>query len=125
LAKKRKCKIRDEVARLQKRAIARCTLSYKYSEARSECVRRKIQFLLSFDEYKEVATQPCYYCNSDQIYQGTGLDRVDNTMGYIITNVVSCCGTCNQMKSNHHIELFLNKINLIYKNLFDRKDIKK
>lgn len=27
-----------------------------------------------------------------------GLDRVDNSLGYILTNVVSCCAICNRMK---------------------------
>jgi hypothetical protein len=32
-----------------------------------------------------------------------GLDRLDNTKGYIKTNVVSCCGMCNHAKSNRSL----------------------
>jgi hypothetical protein len=29
------------------------------------------------------------------------LDRIDSTIGYILSNVVSCCKTCNETKGEH------------------------
>jgi len=40
-----------------------------------------------------------------------GIDRVDNNKGYIESNVVSCCATCNFAKNILSKEDFLNWIN--------------
>jgi len=42
----------------------------------------------------------CHYCFDDLNPTGTGLDRKDNDKGYLIDNVVSCCCTCNRMRSD-------------------------
>ena len=45
--------------------------------------------------YKLLAIDKCYYnCGSKLNPTGVGLDRTDNTKGYIINNVVSCCNNC-------------------------------
>ena len=36
--------------------------------------------------------------NRNGSYVYSGLDRVDNSIGYILENVVPCCVTCNSMK---------------------------
>lgn len=59
----------------------------------------------------------CYYCGnqpsqisragSDQSeYIYNGLDRTDNSIGYITSNVVSCCGMCNYAKKGKTTEEF-------------------
>lgn len=35
-------------------------------------------------------------------------------MGYILENCVTACGDCNFMKRDKNIEIFLNKVKLIY-----------
>jgi hypothetical protein len=45
------------------------------------------------------------YYNGEYLYNG--LDRVDNTKGYIISNIVSCCGQCNRAKGILSQEEFL------------------
>jgi len=32
---------------------------------------------------------------------GSGIDRLDNTKGYIIGNIVSCCTICNIIRGEH------------------------
>lgn len=32
---------------------------------------------------------------------GVGLDRIENSKGYIISNVVPCCGSCNKIRGNN------------------------
>lgn len=45
----------------------------------------------------------CDYCGS---MKQCGLDRVDNTKGYDITNVVPCCVVCNMVKADMTKTLF-------------------
>lgn len=35
----------------------------------------------------------------DRNYYYTGLDREDNTLGYLYSNLVPCCKVCNRAKS--------------------------
>jgi hypothetical protein len=61
---------------------------------------RKIDFSLTFEEYIESISQPCFYCSDyfGKVEAGIGLDRVDSSEGYLKQNVVSCCKTCNIIK---------------------------
>lgn len=44
-----------------------------------------------------------------------GIDRVNNDLGYINNNVVSCCKTCNLAKSSLTLIEFKNWINNLIK----------
>ena len=43
-----------------------------------------------------------------------GIDRMNNNIGYEISNVVPCCSVCNKMKSSLSKEEFLTQICKIY-----------
>lgn len=90
----------------------------------SSKVRNKI-FNLSFDEFKKIILQNCFFCNELPQNKYTkvgklrkikynGIDRFDNSLGYIKSNCVPCCGLCNRMKGESSIEEFKNKISNIY-----------
>ena len=55
---------------------------------------------LTKDQYIQLIQFPCYYCNGffGKSECGVGLDRLDNSKGYVIDNVSSCCNTCNALK---------------------------
>jgi len=96
---------------------------------RRDANRRGIELLLSDNEMLTIFQQNCYYCGvspdneyrrSDKNYRGSfvynGLDRLDNSEGYTMFNVVPCCGVCNRMKSDlsggdfiEHIEKIFNR----------------
>lgn len=89
--------------------------------------KRNLQFNLTKKQFKNIIIKNCYYCNSKPnnisntktskfIYNG--IDRVDNTFGYLINNVVPCCKTCNRAKDIQNKEEFLNWIKTVYKNNF-------
>jgi hypothetical protein len=59
--------------------------------------------------------QLCKYCgkvpsSAESSYGATywynGIDRVDNSRGYELHNVVPCCGTCNKAKSGMPVDQF-------------------
>lgn len=89
----------------------------KYGQTRSKCKNEGMQFLISLEEFLELSSRPCFYCNGYLGDSGCGLDRVDNSIGYNIENVVPCCAHCNRMKSSLPLDMFLDKIKAIYKTM--------
>lgn len=55
---------------------------------------RKLPFEITLDQFSEIIQQQCYYCGD----AGWGVDRKNNSLGYIIQNCVSCCSKCNFAK---------------------------
>lgn len=113
-------KLEREIAKSQHSYQHARTPKRKYSQARSNAKQKNIQFLLTMEEYLELYKKPCFYCGKASGDTGCGLDRVDNTIGYMITNVVPCCSHCNQMKINLPLDIFLQRIRQVYKNLLAR-----
>lgn len=84
----------------------------KYKQYQANCVKRNMEFGLSFDEFKSFWNKPCHYC--DERIESIGLDRVDNSIGYKKENVVPCCWDCNRLKGNMEMVSFMDKIKKIY-----------
>ena len=62
----------------------------------------KKEFKLSFEKFKELRAQKnCFYC--EEPLKKVTIDRVDNSIGYLDTNVVASCWYCNNLKSNHNL----------------------
>jgi len=78
------------------------------------------EFLLTEEEYTEFTKKPCYICGYDK--SRVGVDRFDNSVGYIIDNCRPCCTTCNCMKLDYKYDEVINKCKTITEN-FDINDI--
>lgn len=91
----------------------------KFVSAKASAKARKLVWTISFDEYKEIISRLCYYCNGELPWKGSGLDRVDNNplVGYVLSNVVPCCATCNYMRQESTVQEFKDQIIKIAKNL--------
>lgn len=101
-------------------------LEYKmYCFYRSGSKQRGIEWNLTEQEFKSLIKQRCHYCNEepsrhqsvsyrDDYELVNGVDRIDSSKGYCITNCVPCCNTCNLMKNTLTKETFFNKISQIY-----------
>ena len=74
--------------------------SYRLNKAKQKSKQRGIEFALSLEDYSKLISDPCFYCEGKlgTVQVGTGLDRIDSTRGYVIDNVLSCCGKCNMIK---------------------------
>ena len=90
--------------------------------------KRGYFFELTKEEFKILTSSDCYYCgqNPNQLhntnknkfngnYIHNGVDRVDNSKGYIINNCVACCWKCNKMKGSWTQEEFINHCKKIAK----------
>lgn len=74
---------------------------YKYRASKKD-----LTFDISPEDFLKISSQPCFYCKQESI-NGCGLDRIDNTVGYTATNIVSCCSECNYMKGSKLQDDFL------------------
>lgn len=72
---------------------------------------RGLAWELNGEEFDKLTAQDCSYCGcppsavkqtgrSSGEFVYNGLDRVDNTLGYVLENVVACCSTCNHAKKD-------------------------
>ena len=74
----------------------------RFQQIRNGARQRDLDWELSFEDVEGFWDQPCHYCG-DEI-DTVGLDRVDNSQGYVLSNVVPCCGTCNIMRGSLTVE---------------------
>lgn len=95
------------------------------SRYRRGAKERDLSFDLTIKEFRELTSAECFYCGTEpsQIahktntfgsYLYNGIDRVDNTIGYNISNCVSCCQMCNEWKRAYSKAQFFSHIERIY-----------
>ena len=88
-------------------------LGMDYNKYCHSAKQRKIDFLLSENEFQSIVGDCCFYCQCPTV---CGVDRVDNNIGYTIDNCVPCCSFCNRLKKNWDVGLFLSKALSVYLN---------
>lgn len=73
-----------------------------YSQLRFKAKIHNQEFTLTLDQYKIlVIPNSCYYWPTHTLpLYGAGLDRIDNTKGYISENVIPCCTNCNRLRGD-------------------------
>ena len=68
----------------------------RYTTYKTNAKSRGLEFTLSIRDFENMWQMPCVYCGNE--IETIGLDRIDNTKGYTIDNVVPCCKLCNGLK---------------------------
>lgn len=99
-----------------------------YQEYISNAIKRSIPFNLTFDQFNEIISQPCYYCGTEPyvhtamlkranmqepMLKCVGIDRKDSSKFYDVDNCVPCCSKCNLMKQTSTTKEFLDHIHKI------------
>lgn len=111
-----------------KKAYGEAGKNYVLYQIKRGATSRGLEFSLTDDQVYELSQSNCYYCGAppsmrrntktqNGVYIYNGLDRVDNSKGYTLDNVVTCCITCNRMKMAHTKTKFLDKVKQIYEHL--------
>ncbi len=106
------------------------------SSTKKGAKKRNHLWQLSDDHVFKLMAGNCFYCGRKPFreYVGqranggfifNGIDRVDNTRGYLLDNCVSCCPECNQAKHTMTKESFLSLVKLIYENHYLDMGVKK
>lgn len=89
--------------------------------------RDAIKLNITETEFKQWASlsdnKKCYYCSSDKLGTGHGVDRIDSNLSYSLDNIRACCKDCNRAKAALTEQQFEELIYRIYEN-FKRKTSK-
>lgn len=72
-------------------------------------------------DFERLIQMRCTYCDGKPqkrkaggyLILANGIDRVDNSKGYVTSNCVPCCMRCNRMKSNMSVADFLDHVHRI------------
>jgi hypothetical protein len=107
---------------------ANSTYKVLIASVKSGAKKRGIAYELSFDQFKDIVQDNCFWCGEKPASKNpkgermptipapaNGIDRIDNSIGYIYTNCVASCQVCNVAKNNHTEQEFLAWIEKIYK----------
>lgn len=82
----------------------------QYINYRGGAARRGYDYRLSLDEFRGIYFLNCYYCGKTP---AKGIDRRDNSQGYLLGNCVPCCKDCNLAKRDMTERDFLSWISRI------------
>lgn len=80
-------------------------LKHNFGAYKTNAKAKGLIFAITLNEFMEIVEKPCYYCGGE----GYGIDRLDNSMGYLKGNIVSCCSMCNYMKNAYTEEDFISQ----------------
>ena len=79
-----------------------------YRNYKQAAKKRGYEFLLTKEEFVNLISGACHYCGTvgslasamvaHKDFRHNGVDRVDNSVGYLKENTVSCCAACNRSK---------------------------
>jgi hypothetical protein len=96
---------------------SKITPTYKtYAKSASS---RNIEFRLSEIEFAEIVQQSCYLCG---LVDKNGIDRFDNSKGYLLENCRPCCGHCNLMKKDQTYDSILRNADHIHVTYAERTE---
>jgi hypothetical protein len=108
--------IRHESSKLSQSIINSILGSYKVNAK-----NRSLSWEISDDFFTLLISGDCFYCGiepcqvritkrriKDGLFVYNGVDRVNNALGYLEKNVVSCCRVCNKAKDIMTQEEFLS-----------------
>lgn len=89
-----------------------------YNAYRRGAKRRGITFSLTVEDFIELCKEDCVYCgaspekreywNGRVSIESSGVDRINNNIGYIKENCVTCCTWCNFAKRELSMKDFIN-----------------
>lgn len=106
-----------------------------FSVYKNKAQKRKLEFILTFEEFNNLIKQNCYYCgkepeihagdlyklNEKEPFKRNGIDRKNNFIGYIIGNCVPCCTMCNFAKLHFSMQEYSDWLKRLYK--FNNKEL--
>ena len=122
------CLVKETTRNKNLKRWGESSLTHIYLTYKAGAKARGLSFNLSKEEVKELVDKPCFYCgetrsnekkskHNNGSYYYNGIDRVDNSFGYELSNVVPCCWKCNKGKWTMTKEDFINWIDKVYHNI--------
>lgn len=103
-----------------------------YQGYRGSAKNKGLEFTLTHEQFRKLTSANCFYCNSAPSrekqgskkskrprYRFNGIDRKDNTKGYLVDNCLPCCTICNYLKKDIPFEIFVEHIKKMFQKLVD------
>lgn len=119
-------KYRDENEEMFKEINSKRNVNdkYKIGYYKYRAEHHNIEYDIDDNIMIELFHEPCVYC-AEEINDKklNGVDRINNDLGYIESNVASCCEMCNYMKRCMDSYIFIKKCEhiLTYNNIINGK----
>jgi len=121
------CYHKEQASKQHRKSLGKANFNRLYEKYKGGAKRRKLEFSLSKEEFRKLTLGNCIYCGKEpsQIfnYKGSygtytynGVDRKNNSVGYVIENCASCCGICNERKGSMNYDEFILWIKMVYNN---------
>ena len=86
-----------------------------YTQYKTRACNKSLPFEITKDEYVELIKSNCYLCGRKSYEKHkNGIDRVNNNLGYTMSNVKSCCGSCNHIKKDLELDELFSKMTEIF-----------
>lgn len=118
--------LHTEIVRARAKPNGEASKRALFNDYKGNAKKKNRCFELTFSEVVELFNGNCYYCsaapksikqiNYNEPFTFNGVDRVDNSIGYIKSNVITACSNCNLAKGELTQEEFLKCIKQIYTN---------
>jgi hypothetical protein len=102
-----------------RRTTGGCPTRKTYLAYERQARERGLPFALTQEQFVSITQLSCAYCGASPAnvtrhggkeFRYNGIDRVDNTKGYVEGNVAPCCGACNLMKGSRTRDEFIRHI---------------
>lgn len=85
---------------------------------------REKDFDLTFEEFLKIVKENCFYCGAvpreiryrENAAYFHGIDRKDNSLGYVEGNMLTCCSRCNYLKGTMNFDQFMAAVKEISAN---------
>ncbi len=86
----------------------------RLSATKSGAKKRELCFELTDEQAFALFAQDCHYCGGLPVPLN-GIDRIDSSVGYTVSNTVPCCTDCNYGKGDLAQRSFLSWVERVYK----------
>ena len=123
------CVAKENAHNLNLKPPGESAATHVYLNIKNSAKIRGYEFNVTRDDILNLIFLPCHYCgklpaneqknrygNSGIVY--SGIDRIDNRIGYTKDNIVPCCWTCNERKKAMTKKDFLDWIKTVYEHNF-------
>ncbi len=97
---------------------------HMYRTYQRNAKRRKLVWEITEEDFAILTQGDCSFCGTPPShffgrrtlypYLANGIDRTDNSIGYVKSNVTPCCSLCNIMKMHYTVEEFFQRVRTIY-----------
>lgn len=109
------CLMKEAVHKSNSKPFGESAFNTMYQHYKVSAARANRAMDLTKEEFREIIFKPCFYCGAEPTkyfkvskangnIKANGIDRVDNSIGYTLNNVVPCCIICNRAKHSLSVD---------------------